>query len=341
MNFGQAIVSMEAGSRVARLGWENGIWVCLGKGNAALDAGQFWNEHTRQFAVENGGAAEVLPYLIMKTAEGKIMMGWMASQEDVLANDWGVLLPYYPGKRNLSLNFPEKMEKAKAAAMGAQFQPEAELFGDGVESWAFPVQPAKAKPVPLPLVRHSSMCLSAGGGPSDDDCICGAGGVHAASAIPSHEIGEVETAVALLRDITARFDLNDDLTSRIIEFTERTASKTHEIGGLNEKVMNDPVRPGVNRITPEHIDAVIDCQTTFNVGRALDALNMPRGASLDLLTITVLTLQNGFNVVGEAGCLDSAQFSQEKGNEASLKNAKDKIWPLEGYLLKQRLSGQQ
>jgi hypothetical protein len=31
---------------------------------------------------------EVLPYIIMKTADDKILMGWLASQSDMLAEDW-------------------------------------------------------------------------------------------------------------------------------------------------------------------------------------------------------------------------------------------------------------
>ena len=48
-----------------------------------------------------------------------------------------------------------------------------------------------------------------------------------------------------------------------------------------------------------------------------------------LLTICVLTLQNGFTVTGESACASPESIAYE--------NAVEKIWPLEGYLLKQRL----
>lgn len=67
------------------------MWVALGAGCEALSAEKFWNRHTRKFAEENGGTAEVLPYLILKTADSKILMGWLASQTDILAEDWCVL----------------------------------------------------------------------------------------------------------------------------------------------------------------------------------------------------------------------------------------------------------
>lgn len=59
---------------------------------ALVPAEKFWNEHTAAFAsTQAGGKAEVLPYMLMKTADNKIQMGWLASQSDMLANDWCVL----------------------------------------------------------------------------------------------------------------------------------------------------------------------------------------------------------------------------------------------------------
>lgn len=55
------------------------------------------------------------------------------------------------------------------------------------------------------------------------------------------------------------------------------------------------------------------------------------------LTVCVLTLKNGFTVTGESACADPANFSFEKGMEYSKEQAIEKIWLLEGYLLRQRL----
>ena len=90
--FDGALQAMEAGHKVAREGWNGkGMWICKGEGNPSLPADKFWNPHTRAFAEQNGGFAEVLPYLILKTADGKILMGWLASQTDMLAKDWRVV----------------------------------------------------------------------------------------------------------------------------------------------------------------------------------------------------------------------------------------------------------
>lgn len=91
MTFGDAIENMKSGFKVARSGW-NGkdMWITIGNGGI-VKSEDFWNKHTKKFAEVNGGEAEVLPYLIMKTADNKILMGWLASQSDILANDWEVL----------------------------------------------------------------------------------------------------------------------------------------------------------------------------------------------------------------------------------------------------------
>lgn len=52
--------------------------------------------------------------------------------------------------------------------------------------------------------------------------------------------------------------------------------------------------------------------------------------------ICELTLQNGFTVRGEAAVVSKANFDSEIGKTISRKNACDKIWQLEGYLLQQQ-----
>lgn len=55
------------------------------------------------------------------------------------------------------------------------------------------------------------------------------------------------------------------------------------------------------------------------------------------LTICVLTLKNGFSLRGESACADPRAFNAEKGREFARRDAIQKAWPLEGYLLRQRL----
>lgn len=92
MNFGQAIEALKQGLRVARSGWNGkGMWLAYSPGSKALPAERFWAGPNREFAAANGGTADVLPCITMKTATGEILMGWLASQTDMLANDWEVV----------------------------------------------------------------------------------------------------------------------------------------------------------------------------------------------------------------------------------------------------------
>ena len=92
LSFGEALVMLKAGVRVCRAGWNGkGMWLALTEGTPSLPAEKFWNPHNRAFAERNGGSATVLPSITMKTATGEILMGWLASQTDMLADDWMVV----------------------------------------------------------------------------------------------------------------------------------------------------------------------------------------------------------------------------------------------------------
>lgn len=55
------------------------------------------------------------------------------------------------------------------------------------------------------------------------------------------------------------------------------------------------------------------------------------------LTVCCLTLRNGFVVTGESAAASPANFDVEIGRKIARQNAREKIWALEGYLLKQKL----
>lgn len=98
MSFGDALVMLKAGRRVARRGWNGkGMWLSLsGFGLRAVPAAGFWSENNRRFAEQQGGQAVVLPCLTLKTATGEILMGWTPNALDLLAEDWLVLAPDAP-----------------------------------------------------------------------------------------------------------------------------------------------------------------------------------------------------------------------------------------------------
>lgn len=91
---------------------------------------------------------------------------------------------------------------------------------------------------------------------------------------------------------------------------------------IQAKQLNAP------RLTPEHIDSCIVDETYWN----------PHGTTL---TVCVLKLKNGTFVVAESACVSPENFDVEIGKQIARSNAREKIWQLEGYLLKEKLSAVQ
>lgn len=54
-------------------------------------------------------------------------------------------------------------------------------------------------------------------------------------------------------------------------------------------------------------------------------------------TIAVITLKNEWASTGISACADPANFNKEVGEEWAYKDAFKKLWPLFGFLLRQRL----
>ena len=55
-------------------------------------------------------------------------------------------------------------------------------------------------------------------------------------------------------------------------------------------------------------------------------------------TVCLLGLKNGYSVIGESACASVENFDEELGRKIAYDNARNKIWQLEGYLLRQKLS---
>lgn len=93
LNFGLALEALKAGKRVARAGWNGkGMWLSLScNGTREVAAENFWSPHNAEFARACGGSAKVLPSITMKTATNEILMGWNATQVDMLADDWCII----------------------------------------------------------------------------------------------------------------------------------------------------------------------------------------------------------------------------------------------------------
>jgi hypothetical protein len=55
------------------------------------------------------------------------------------------------------------------------------------------------------------------------------------------------------------------------------------------------------------------------------------------VTVCCLTLRNGFNTIGESASASPENFDEEIGRKVAKEKAREKIWPLEGYRLKEAI----
>lgn len=94
---------------------------------------------------------------------------------------------------------------------------------------------------------------------------------------------------------------------------EGTVESMSQLKGLNAP-----------RLTPEIIDTAIKGEQYY----------IFPGTQL---TVCCLSLTNGATVTGESSCVSPENFDEEIGRHIARDNARDKIWQLEGYLLKQKL----
>jgi len=110
LNFGQAIEAVKAGKLVARSGWNGkGMFVFMRPADvlplkmvvqqvkslpqAVKDYFHFNcnNADGEPIPLDNGAPVKFTAYLCMKAADGSIVNGWLASQTDMLAEDWQIL----------------------------------------------------------------------------------------------------------------------------------------------------------------------------------------------------------------------------------------------------------
>lgn len=89
---------------------------------------------------------------------------------------------------------------------------------------------------------------------------------------------------------------------------------------IQSKNLNAP------RLTPAHIDAQV-ADVSFYVFPGTT------------MTVCLLTLRNGFHVVGESAAASPENFDAAIGRKIAESNARSKIWQLEGYALRTKLAG--
>lgn len=91
MDFGKALEAAKLGKKIFREGWNGkGMFVFMGFPRVEVNAevgGQFTSmDSAAVFSCDYSG-----PVLCMKSAQNTIVVGWLASQTDMLAEDWCIL----------------------------------------------------------------------------------------------------------------------------------------------------------------------------------------------------------------------------------------------------------
>lgn len=59
---------------------------------------------------------------------------------------------------------------------------------------------------------------------------------------------------------------------------------------------------------------------------------------MEVMTICVLVMRNGFMVIGKSAPADAANFNEALGRKFAREDAVRQLWPLEGYALREKLS---
>lgn len=98
LSFGHAIDALKTGRRLRRAGW-NGkgmyIWLEDGSFDRGDDLAQMPalinGVDSRLFELADRGTITRMPHLCMRAADGATVTGWLASQTDMLAEDWQIV----------------------------------------------------------------------------------------------------------------------------------------------------------------------------------------------------------------------------------------------------------
>ena len=96
LNYGQALEALKEGKRVSRKGWNGKGMFIFQRPADKLDKDfipkvKSLPETVKTFLVDQGRDIEFLAYLCMWSATGEVVNGWLASQTDMLSNDWCIL----------------------------------------------------------------------------------------------------------------------------------------------------------------------------------------------------------------------------------------------------------
>lgn len=90
-DFGMALEALKRGKAVSRKGWNGkGMFLTLQNGSE-VEGNNMRNEPAKKYYGDC--KAKICPHIDMKAADGSYVVGWLASQTDMLAEDWDIIDP--------------------------------------------------------------------------------------------------------------------------------------------------------------------------------------------------------------------------------------------------------
>ena len=96
------------------------------------------------------------------------------------------------------------------------------------------------------------------------------------------------------------------------------------------------------RVTEHEIEACIVGEYYFTGRQAVEfntaGVRDVDKQTLGKLTFCVLVIANGFTVTGESACVSLENFDAEYGRKLAREKAVEKLWPLLGFALADRIS---
>lgn len=115
---------------------------------------------------------------------------------------------------------------------------------------------------------------------------------------------------------------------------------------MSEQIEQMIQAKGLNapRITPADLEGEIASEFYFTAGDGvmgeseLGTRPAGRADSLNRLTFCVLVLHNGYTVTGESACASPLNFDPEVGRKRAREKAVEKLWPLLGFRLRDKLA---
>jgi Phage protein (N4 Gp49/phage Sf6 gene 66) family/IstB-like ATP binding protein len=94
------------------------------------------------------------------------------------------------------------------------------------------------------------------------------------------------------------------------------------------------------RVTLASIEEKIKSRYDFTASQAVNAIGhkVPSDKELDILSVCLLVMKNGFTVIGKSAPASPENFNSDLGKKFAYEDAIRQLWPHEGYALREKLA---